>query len=58
MTAVYNDGITSASKSGIGVTQITSSSNTTITINIPSETTGTKYVGFLFYGNTYTFRRS
>lgn len=58
MTAIYSSGITSASSSGIGVTQITSSSDKTITINIPSGTTGTKYIGFLFYGNTYTLNEN
>jgi uncharacterized repeat protein (TIGR02543 family) len=58
MTARYSSGITSASSSGIGMTQITSSSDKTITINIPGGTTGTKYVGFLFYGNTYTLNEN
>lgn len=54
----YDHGISPASSSGIGVTQITASSSKTITINIPSGTTGTKYVGFLFYGNTYNLNEN
>ena len=49
----YDNGIRSSSLSGIGVTAINPNYSGTITINIPSGTTGTKYVGFLFYGNTY-----
>lgn len=47
--------ISSDSLSGIGVTQIKSNSKKTITIDIPSDATGTKYVGFLFCGNTFWF---
>lgn len=50
----YDYGITSSSVSGVGVAGITYKSNQTITIDI-SDVTGTKYVGFLFYGNTNTF---
>lgn len=58
MTARYSGGITSDSSSGLGVTQITASTSKTITIDIPSGTTGTKYVGFLFYGNTYSLNEN
>lgn len=50
----YDNGISPSSLSGIGVTEITPDSNKTITIDI-SGVTGTKYVGFLFYGNTCAF---
>lgn len=49
----YDQGISSSSLSGTGVTEITSNSNKTITVDV-SSLTGTKYVGFLFYGNTHT----
>lgn len=55
MTAVYSGGITSASLSGTGVTEIQPGASGTINIDIPSNVSGTKYVGFLFYGNTYNF---
>lgn len=57
MTAKCSNGkITSASLSGTGVTQITSNSGTVTIEDIPSD--GTKYVGFLFYGNTYTLNEN
>lgn len=42
------------SSSGTGVKDITTTSSGTITIDV-SGLSGTYYVGFLFYGNTYTF---
>lgn len=51
----YDNDISPESLSGIGVTKITpTTSSQVITIDIPSQV-GTKYVGFLFYGNTYYF---
>lgn len=49
----YDNDISSSSLSGVGVIEITSNSKKIITIDI-SNVTGTKYVGFLFYGNTYS----
>lgn len=50
----YDNGISSDSLSGVGVIQITPDSEKTITIDI-SSTSGVKFVGFLFYGNTHEF---
>lgn len=60
-TTQYANGITDRSLSVIkdsvtdkdGIAEIQTGSSGTITINIPSGTTGTKYVGFLFLGNTH-----
>ena len=51
----YDNGISPSSLLGFGVTTIPRNGGGTITIDIPSDVTGTKYVGFLFYGNTYGF---
>ena len=45
------------SDSGKGVTDITSKSSGTVTIDV-SSLTGTYYVGFLFYGNTYSLNEN
>lgn len=45
------------SDSGKGVTDITSKSSGTVTIDV-SSLTGTHYVGFLFYGNTYSLNEN
>lgn len=51
----YDNGISPSSLSGINVTEMPRNGGGTITIDIPSDVTGTKYVGFLFYGNTFWF---
>lgn len=45
------------STSGTGVTNITSKSSGTVTIDV-SSLSGTYYVGFSFYGNTYTLNEN
>lgn len=52
----YDQGISSESLAGVNTkaqAKIDTKSSGTITITIPSNATGMKYVGFLFYGNTY-----
>lgn len=56
----YDHGISSNSLSVIDKIYTIKKTNTpsSITINIPEGTTGTKYVGFLFYGNTHTLNEN